>query len=76
MSAPVPPPAGDRPSFLRSLRMVAWGLVGVRKNSEYQQDLAKVSPFHVVLAGIAAVALLVLALVGIVHWVVSGGVAP
>ncbi len=70
------PPPGAKPSFLRSLRMVAWGLLGVRKNSEYQQDLAKVNPFHVVLAGLVAVVVLVAALLGIVSWVVSGGVSP
>ena len=41
-----------KPSFLRSLRLVAWGFLGVRKNSEYQRDLAQVNPFHVILAGI------------------------
>lgn len=74
MNAPAPPPpASARPSFLRSLRMVAWGLLGVRKNSEYQRDLARVNPFHVVLAGLVAVALLVAALLAIVSWVVSAG---
>ena len=61
-----------KPSFLRSLRLVAWGFLGVRKRSEYQQDLAQVNPFHIVLAGIVGVLLLVLLLLGIVNWVVSG----
>ena len=61
-----------KPSFLRSLRLVAWGFLGVRKNSEYQRDLAQVNPFHIVLAGIVGVLLLVLLLLGIVNWVVSG----
>lgn len=61
-----------KPSFLRSLRLVAWGFLGVRKNSEYQRDLAQVNPFHVILAGIIGVLLLVLLLVGLVNWAVSG----
>ena len=64
-----------KPSFLRSLRMVAWGFLGVRKNSEYQRDLAQVNPFHVILAGIIGVLLLVLLLVGLVNWAVSGAPA-
>ena len=64
-----------KPSFLRSLRLVAWGFLGVRKNSEYQRDLAQVNPFHVILAGIIAVLLLVLLLVGLVNWAVSGAPA-
>ena len=64
-----------KPSFLRSLRLVAWGFLGVRKNSEYQRDLAQVNPFHVILAGIIGVLLLVLLLVGLVNWAVSGAPA-
>lgn len=65
----------SKPSFLRSLRLVAWGFLGVRKNSEYQRDLAQVNPFHVILAGIIGVLLLVLLLVGLVNWAVSGAPA-
>ena len=64
-----------KPSFLRSLRLVAWGFLGVRKNSEYQRDLAQVNPFHVILAGIIGLVLLVLLLVGLVNWAVSGAPA-
>ncbi len=64
-----------KPSFLRSLRLVAWGFLGVRKNSEYERDLAQVNPFHVILAGIIGVLLLVLLLVGLVNWAVSGAPA-
>lgn len=64
-----------KPSFLRSLRLVAWGFLGVRKNSEYQRDLAQVNPFHVILAGIIGVLLLVMLLVGLVNWAVSGAPA-
>ena len=64
-----------KPSFLRSLRLVAWGFLGVRKNSEYQRDLAQVNPYQVILAGIIGVLLLVLLLVGLVNWAVSGAPA-
>ena len=65
----------SKPSFLRSLRLVAWGFLGVRRRSEYQRDLAQVNPFHVILAGIIGVLLLVLLLVGLVNWAVSGAPA-
>ena len=68
-AVPAPPP---RSSFWRSMRIVAWGFLGIRKRSEYQQDLAQVNPFPIVLAGILGVLLLVLLLLGIVNWVVSG----
>lgn len=77
MSAERTPPPSPPPkaTFWRSLRMVAWGFLGVRKNSEYQKDLAQVNPFHVVVAGIIAGLLLVLVLVGIVSWVAAGASA-
>ena len=60
-----------KPSFWRSLRVVGWGLLGVRKNTEYQKDLAQVNPLHVIVAGIVAVLLIVLGLVLLVNWVVG-----
>lgn len=57
-------------SFLRSVKLVAWSLLGIRSRKGYQDDLAKVNPVHVVLVGFAAVLLLVLGLIGLVNWVV------
>ena len=59
------------PSFLRSIRLVAWSFLGVRSNSEYQQDLAKVSPLHVVIVGLVGVLLLVGGLMALASWVVA-----
>ncbi len=56
-------------SLLRTLKMVAWSFIGIRKNSEYQQDLARVNPLHVILVAIAAVLVFVAGLVLLVHWV-------
>ena len=71
-----PPAVRPAPaSFWRSVKAVGWGFLGIRKNSEYQRDLAQVNPFHVILAGIIGVLLLVLLLVGLVNWAVSGAPA-
>ncbi|MDO5289693.1 MAG: DUF2970 domain-containing protein [Pseudomonadota bacterium] len=68
------PPSPERPaSFWRSVRMVAWGFLGVRRKSDYQQDLAQVNPFHVIVAGLLGALALVLLLLGIVHWVAGSG---
>ena len=58
-------------SFLRTVRAVAWSLIGLRKGSEYQQDLQKINPLHVIAVGLAAVFLLVIGLVAVVNWVVK-----
>ena len=58
-------------SFLRTIRAVAWSLIGLRKGSEYQQDLQKINPLHVIVVGLTAIFLLVLGLIAVVNWVVK-----
>ena len=58
-------------SFWRSVRMVAWSFLGIRKNSEYQEDLAKVNPLHVMAVGVGAALVLVIGLIVLVNWVVA-----
>jgi len=65
------PQTTSSPSVWRSIRAVAWSFLGIRKNSEFKEDLAKVSPFHVIGVGIAGVFVLVLGLVALVNWVVA-----
>ena len=43
-------------SLLRTLKAVAWGFFGVRKNSDYQEDIARLTPLHIVAVGLVAVA--------------------
>lgn len=64
----------DRPkvSFGRSMKLVAWSFLGIRKNSEYKSDLAQVSPVHVIIAGLLGVMLMVIGLIVLVNWVVAG----
>lgn len=57
-------------SFARTVRAVAWSLIGLRKGSEYQQDLQKLNPLHVIVVGLVAIFMLVLGLIAVVNWVV------
>lgn len=57
-------------SALRSIKTVAWAFLGIRKNSEYQEDLGKVNPFHIIGVALVAVALFVAGLIFLVNWVV------
>ena len=61
----------NRGSLLRTLKMVAWSFIGIRKNSEYKEDLARVNPLHVIAVAIVAVLVFVVGLVFLVHWVVG-----
>lgn len=62
-------------SFLGSLRAVAWSFFGVRKGAGYEQDIAKLNPLHVIIAGIVVAIAFIVGLVLLVNWVIGSGVA-
>lgn len=62
-------------SFLQTMKAVAWSFFGVRKSSDYAQDVAKINPIHVIVAGVIAAIVFVVGLVLLIQWVVSSGVA-
>jgi hypothetical protein len=62
-------------SFWQTLRAVAWSFFGVRKGSEYEKDVARLNPLHVVIAGVIGAILFVVVLVLLVNWVVGSGMA-
>jgi amino acid transporter len=57
-------------SLIRTIQAVLWSFIGIRKNAEYQKDIEKLNPFHILGVGIAAALLFVLGLVALVNWVV------
>ena len=62
-------------SFWHTLRAVAWSFFGIRRGTGYEQDVQKLNPLHVIVAGVIGAALFVTLLVVLVRWVVSSGVA-
>ena len=69
MSARITMAEPPKTSLLRTIQAVAWSFVGIRKNSEYQQDLGQLKPFHVIAVALVAVALFVGGLIALVNWV-------
>jgi amino acid transporter len=57
-------------SLFRTVQAVLWSFIGVRKNADYQKDIEKLNPFHIMGVGIAAALLFVLGLIALVNWVV------
>lgn len=57
-------------SLIRTIQAVLWSFIGIRKNADYQKDIEKLNPFHILGVGIAAALLFVLGLVALVNWVV------
>jgi hypothetical protein len=62
-------------SFGQTLRAVGWSFFGVRKSAEHEKDMAQLNPVHVIIAGVIAAVVFIVALVLIVRWVLSSGVA-
>jgi hypothetical protein len=68
-------PVERRASLLQTARAVAWSFFGVRRRADYENDVQKLNPVHVVIAGVVGALLFVGALVLLVRWVVGSGVA-
>jgi hypothetical protein len=57
-------------SVLRTVKAVAWSFIGLRKGSEYREDLERVNPLHVIGVGLVAIFALVVFLIALVNWIV------
>lgn len=63
-------PAGPQgTSFLRTVKAVAWSFLGIRRNSEFRDDMGRLNPVHIIVVAILGVALFVGGLVLLVNWV-------
>ena len=51
------------------------GSDGIRKSSGYEQDISKLNPVHVVIAGVIGALLFIAALALLVNWIIASGVA-
>ena len=56
-------------SFAGTVKAVLWGFLGVRRNADYQNDIAKLNPLHLMAVGVGMAFLFVLALILLVNWV-------
>ena len=66
---------GRKASLRQTISAVAWSFFGVRRGKDHENDMAKLNPVHVLIAGVLGAALFVLVLVLLVRWVISSGVA-
>ena len=56
-------------SFVGTVKAVLWGFLGVRRNADYQSDIARLNPLHLIAVGVGMAFLFVLALILLVNWV-------
>lgn len=52
-----------------TLKAVLWGFLGIRKRSEYEKDIQRLNPLHLVAMGIVMAFVFVGALIALVNWV-------
>jgi Protein of unknown function (DUF2970) len=62
-------------SFLLTIKAVAWSFLGIRKGAGYEEDVEKLNPVHVLVAGLIAGIVFVLTILFFVRWIISSGVA-
>ena len=61
-------------NFFQTLKAVAWGFFGVRKGKGYSEDIEKLNPVHLIIAGIIATVVFVVGLVMIARWFIANSV--
>ena len=64
-----------RGSFVQTAQAVAWSFFGVRRRAGLENDVQKLNPVHVIVAGIVGALLFIALLVVLVRWVITSGVA-
>jgi hypothetical protein len=68
--------AAARPlSFLQTVKAIGWAFFGVRRGADYDNDVAKLNPVHVIIAGLIGALVFVLLLLLLVNWVIKSNVA-
>ena len=68
-------PLRRKASLWRTFQAVGWSFFGVRKSRDLERDVGELNPLHLVVAGVAAAAFFVVALVLLVKWVIASGIA-
>ncbi|GLS14708.1 MULTISPECIES: DUF2970 domain-containing protein [Hydrogenophaga] len=72
MSTQQPTPPARKGSLKDTVKAVLWGFLGVRRQADYQKDIARLNPLHIMAVGVVLAFLFVLLLMGIVNWVAGG----
>lgn len=70
-----PLPHERRAGIGETLRAVAWSFFGIRRSADHERDLQRLNPVNVIIAGIFGAAVFVIALVVLIRWILSSGVA-
>jgi amino acid transporter len=64
-------PTARKARFGQTLRAVAWSFFGIRKSADHEQDVKNLNPIHVVIAAVLGVAVFIVFLLVLVHFVIG-----
>ena len=56
-------------SLVETVRAVLWGFLGVRRRSDFDKDIARLNPLHLIAVGVVMAFLFVAGLIVLVNWV-------
>ena len=59
----------EKASFWYSMKAILWAMLGVRKDSGYDEDVARIKPAQAIIVGLIAVILFISILVTVVSMV-------
>jgi Protein of unknown function (DUF2970) len=62
-------------SFLQTMQAVGWSFFGVRKSADYAKDVSQLNPVHLVIAGVLGAVVFIAALLTLVNFIISSGIA-
>lgn len=62
-------------NFPQTVKAILWAMFGVRRGDGLKEDISKLNPVYVILAGVMFAAIFVLVLVLIAQWVVGRALA-
>ena len=60
-----------KPALLETIRAVLWGFLGVRRKSDYEEDINKLNPLHLMAVGVVLAFLFVVVLIVLANWAVK-----
>jgi hypothetical protein len=58
-------------NFFQTIKAIAWAMFGVRKSKGSEEDIAKLNPVYLAIAGVMFGVIFVVSLVLIVQWAVA-----
>ena len=58
-------------AFLATVSAVLWAFLGVRRRADYQKDIDKLNPLHLMAVGLVLALVFVVSLIVLVNWVVA-----